>query len=179
MSLIEKLKAGKRNIQVIKFPGTDEDVGITVLTEGEAQEAMFAAEQLYKEAKIEVSGVTIGGYTSEQSTQILARALVNPARKKQDGSSEPYFKSAGELRALLRRDAKDILIEEYNRFEEETSPSPLKISAEEMESILEEVKKNPEAIGNVSSFSTLRELLLFTVSRLSTLQKDSGSTSTE
>jgi|GEM_PF-778832 hypothetical protein len=179
MGLIEKLKAGKSNIRIMKFPGTDEDIGITVLTEGETQEAMFAAERLYKDSKIEVSGVTVGSYTSEQNTQILSRALVDPGRKKADGSYERYFKSVGELRGLLRREAKETLIEEYNRFEEETSPSPLKISAEELDILLEDIKKNPETVGNVSSFCMLRELTLYLVNQLVILQKGNGSTSSE
>src|SRR5450759_4032023 len=110
MDLIEKLKAGKRNIKTIKFPGTDDIIGLAVLTEAETQEALFAAERLFKENQIEISATTISAYNSEANTQTLVRALVNPAKKKEDGTYEQYFESIGEFRSLILRETKDLLI---------------------------------------------------------------------
>lgn len=176
MDLIEKLKAGKRNIKTIRFPGTDEVIGLTVLTEAETQEAIFATERLFKENQIEVSATTVSAYNSEANTQTLFRAIVNPARKKEDGTYAQYFPGIDEFRSLIGREAKDILIEEYNAFEEECSPSPLKLSEQAMEEILAEVKKNP-IFGNGLNFSTLRQLTMYLAGRLSILQKASGSMS--
>jgi hypothetical protein len=176
MDLIEKLKAGKRNIKEIKFPGTDETIGIAVLTEAETQEALFATERLFKEKGIEVSATIVSAYNSEANTQTLFRALVNPAKKKEDGTFEQYFSSIDEFRSLIGREAKDILIEEYNSFEEEISPSPLKLSEKALERIFTEVKKNP-MLGNALSLNTLRQLTMYLVNQVSILQKDNGSTS--
>jgi hypothetical protein len=52
------------------------------------------------------------------------------------------------------------------------------MSPEELENFLEDFKKNP-TVGNDSSFGMLRQLTLYLVERLLTLQKDNGSTSSE
>ena len=176
MSIIDILKAGKKNVKVVKWPGTEEDVGIIVLTEAETQEAQFAAERLFKDENIEVSAVTLGAYQSEANTQILWRALVSPEKKTKDGTHERYFKSVDELRGLIRREAKEALVEEYNAFEEECSPSPRTMSVEDLEALLEDVKKNAMN-GMPSSISTLKQLIIYSANLLSTLQKDSGSIS--
>jgi len=176
MSLIEKLKAGKKNVKVIRWPGTDDEIGITILAEAETQEALFAAERLFKEAGIEVTATTINAYNSEVNTQTLFRALVDSSRKKPDGTHERYFKGIDEFRSLLHREAKEILIEEYNAFEDECNPSPAKLSDEELEKILEDVKKNSHPGTNLS-FGTLRQLVAYLASRPSSSQKASGSIS--
>jgi len=160
MDLIEKLKAGKRNIKTIKFPGTDDIIGLAVLTEAETQEALFAAERLFKENQIEISATTISAYNSEANTQTLFRALVNPAKKKEDGTYEQYFESIGEFRSLILRETKDLLIDEYNAWAEEVSPSPLQLSDKELEAIFAEVKKSPIS-GNALNLSMLRQLTIY------------------
>jgi hypothetical protein len=176
MGLIEKLKAGKRNIKIMPFPGTDENIGLCVLTEAETQEALFATEKYFKQNDVEVSAMLVTSYNSEANTQTLFRAIVDPARQDTNGSYERYFKNIDEFRKLIGREAKDILIEEYNAFEEECSPSPLNLTEEELEKIIAEVKKSPTS-GNDLSFRTLKKLTMYLVDRLSSLQKDNGSTS--
>jgi hypothetical protein len=177
-SLIEKLKAGKRNIKRLEYPGTDQGIGITVLSEAETQEAVFASERLFKEHLIEVSATTADAYVSELNTQILFRALVNPAVQKKDGSCERYFSDVDEFRGMLMKDAKGILIDEYNAFQDECSPSPLKMSENEIEALVEKIKKN-QMPGSGLSFRMLRELTTYLACRHQASQKDSGSTSSE
>jgi hypothetical protein len=178
VSIIEKLKMGKSNVKVVDWPGLDgETIGITVLTEAETQEAQFAAERLFKDESIEVNAMTVGAYTSEANTQILFRALVNPQKKTKDGDYERIFSSVDQFRGLVRREAKEVLIDAYNAFEEECSPSPKKMSDEDLQALLDDAKKNSGMPGNDLSFSTLRQLITFTVNLLLSLQRDSGSTS--
>jgi hypothetical protein len=138
--LIEKLKAGKRNMRTLAYPGTENEIGITVLSEAETRDAIFATERVFKEAEIEVSAMTVSAYTAENNTQVLFRAIVDPKRQKKDGTYERLFKDVDEFRSLLRREEKEILIEEYNAFEKECSP--VDPSEEELEALSEEVKKN-------------------------------------
>lgn len=177
MGLLEKLKAGKKNIKIIKFPGTDEDIGITVLTEAETQDAVFAAERFFKESGIEVSATTIGAYQSELNTQILLRCLVDPSKKKKDGTYEGFFKDTKEFKSLLAKEAKDILVEEYNGFESECSPSPLKMTDDEFDRLFDELKKSPQTVGSSLSLKTLKGLIIYLAVRPATSPKDSGSTS--
>lgn len=177
MDLLEKLKAGKRNIKEVPFPGQDDKVGVTVLTEAEVQDATFATERLFKANDIAVSATTVGAYNAELNTQILFRALVDPEKRKKDGSYERIFKTVDELRGLIRGGAKDGLIEEYNSFEEECNPSPLRMTDDEFESLFESLKKSPETIGSSLNLKTLRGLIIYLANRPSTSQKGSGSTS--
>lgn len=177
MGLIEKLKAGKNNVRIIKFPGTDEDIGITVLTEAETQDAVFAAERVFKDAGIEVSATTIGAYQSELNTQILFRCLANPEKKKPDGTRERFFKDLREFKSLLAREVKDSLIEEYNSFESECSPSPLKMTEDEFDRLFDELKKSPQTVGKGLNLKTAKGLIIYLASRPAILPKVSGSIS--
>ena len=174
--LIEKLKAGQRNVRIVTFPGTDEMVGIRVLSEGDIQEAAFWTERRFKENKIEYSAATVGVYLAENNTQVLFRALVNPARKEADGSHALMFASDDELRWHLTPDAKAILVDEYNAHQEECSPSVAALSQEELDALVEGVKKN-RTIGTDLSSNALRQLISFMAGQLATLPKASGSTS--
>ncbi len=178
MSLIEKLKAGKRNIKIIEWPGTDEKVGITVLAEGELQDAQFATERLFKAAGIDVTASTIDAYGAENNTQILARALVDPAKRREDGTCEPLFPDVDALRAVITSEVKGPLIDAYNAFQDECSPSPLSLSDDEMEAMIDDLKKNP-TYGTGLSLRTLIRLVLYSADRPTDARKDSGSTSSQ
>ena len=175
-SLVDKLKAGKRNVSLLKYPGTDDDIGITVLTEAEHQETIFAAERVFKDACIEISATTLAAYNAELNTQTLFRAIVDPAKKSKDGICERYFRSVDELRGVLQREAKETLIEAYNAVDDECNPSPERLSEERLEAIFSEVKKNPIS-GRDLSLTTLRELIIYLASRPSISPKDNGSIS--
>lgn len=178
MSLIEKLKAGKRHIRKMKFPGTDIEIGIQVLNEAELQASIFETERHFKNAGIEISATTIGIYDKEQITQTLFRAIVEPSKPNQNGTYNKLFSNVDDLRALFfSQDIKDELVEVYNELQKEVSPSVHQMSEAELETIFETVKKNPDSGMNLSSF-TLKQLLRFMVSRESTSPKDNGSIST-
>lgn len=158
-SLLEKLKGGKRNTRKIKFPGTDQDMVLRVLSNAEIQEALFATENRFKAKKIKISSTTVEAYEDENATQILFRALRDP----QD-PDRPFAENADELRKLLTRDEKDILVDAYNGLEKEVSPSVTKLSEKELEDLFEGLKKTPEN-GNNLSFSTLKRLIIYLASR--------------
>ena len=106
-SLLEKLKAGKRNVRIIRFPGTEQKAALRALSNADLQEAAFATENHFKSKNIEITTTTIEAYEDENTTQILFRALRNP-----DDPDQPFAKSVDELRSLLTRDEKDYLAEQ-------------------------------------------------------------------
>lgn len=171
MSLLEKLKAGTRNIRVLKFPGTDEDVAVRVLSAQEIQDSVFAAETLFKKAEVDVSASTLDAYEDERTTQILWRALRDPENQK-----EPFAATVAELRKGLTRAEKSILADLYNEFEKECSPDFMAMTDTEFEELFETVKKNPEQLTSNLSSPMLRGLLRYLASRPSTLPTGSGST---
>ncbi len=171
MSLLQRLKAGTENKNRIKFPGTEEDVKIGVLSDAERQSAHFETERLFKKNEIEPSMVTVEAYESEKTTQLLYRALT-------DTDGNPSAKDIDEFRALITKDEKDILVDEYESWEMECSPSPRQMTDAELDEIIEALKKRPEEIlGSVLSITTAKRLIISLANRLATLQTDSGSTS--
>lgn len=159
LSLLEKLKAGKHITQTIKWPGTDIDVALRALSNADIQHAMFEAEAHFKKNEIELSLSTAELFEDEQTTQILARALRDP-----EDPSKPFAKDADELRRLITRDEKDILVDSYNAFIKEVSPSGKVLSESEIKDLFERLKKNP-ALGNNLNLITLRRLLTYLASR--------------
>ena len=177
MSLIEKLKAGKKNVKVISWPGTGDRIGVSILTEAETQEAVFETERLFRKHGIEYSFAVSDAYQAERNTQTLARALVDPEKRGPGGDPVRLFRNADELRALPDfAPAKGELIEEYNDWDQECNPSARDLTQEQYGKLFDEVKKNPSILSDFNS-RTLRGLITFSASRPATSPPDSGSTS--
>jgi len=172
MSLLEKLKAGKKNIKVLKFPGTEEDVGLQLLSNHDLQESVFAAENYFKKAGIEIVSTVLDSYEDERTTQLLFRALKDPARPQ-----NPFAATVDELRRNLTKEEKEILTDEYLQFERECSPNFRQMSDEEFETLWVDLKKNPKAILSSLPSIMLRRLLLYLASQQASSPTDSGSTS--
>ena len=169
--LLNKLKAGTDNVKIIKWPGTETDVALRILSQRDHQDAAFATERLYKQEKIDISMVTAEEYESEKATQMLYRALRDPQKLE-----EPVTATITEFRGLLRIEEKRALVAEYLGFEGECSPSPENLSAEEFDKVFTALKKNAtETLGNITSTSTLRRLVRTMVDQLQNSQSDSGS----
>lgn len=170
MSLLEQLKKGTDNKKTISFPGTSEEVVVSVLSEGARQDAQFATEQHFKRKEIEVSMSTVDAYESEKTIQMLYRAL-------SDQEGKPLAGTVDEFRNLLTVDEKDRLVDEYLAFENECSPNIETMSESELENLYQEIKKKPETIGNFSSIGTARQLISYLVNRLASSPPGSGSIS--
>jgi hypothetical protein len=160
MSLIEKLKAGKKNTKVIKYPGTDEDVCMQILSNEDLQAAAFATEHHFKQAGIEVNQVTMDSYDDERTTQILFRVLREPADPKKGIAA-----TVDELRRHITQEEKEVLVREFSEFRQECSPDFRGMSNEEFETLWKDLKKNPETLLSFSSSTMLKGLLLYLASR--------------
>jgi len=168
----EKLKLGTRNMKTIKYPGSDEDVTMRILSNAEIQEAVFATERHFLAADVVANTMTLDSYEDERTTQMLVRALRDPEDPK-----KPFAPSADELRRQLTREVKDILATEYAAFEQECSPALEKMTGDELEALWEEIKKKPQTQLNSLSFGTRTRLLLYLASLPSISPIPSGSTS--
>ncbi len=175
MNLLEVLKAGKKNIKTLNFPGTDQKIGLTVLTDGEVQESVFSAERYFKDKGMEISASTLSTYNAEINTQMLFRAIVDPEKRKSDGTYEQAFKRIEDLR-LASSAQKAQLVEEYNDFEAQCSPSVETMPDEEFDKLFEDIKKNP-LTGNSLNLSTAKRLIAFLASRQQNSPKGNGSIS--
>lgn len=169
--LLEKLKAGIQNAKRLKWPGTDVDIDIRVLSEHDHHEASMAADRIYKVADINVGVENVDNYEAERTVQLLWRAVRNPE------TGGHVAKNITEFRTLLTRDARNILVDELNAFERECSPSPENLTDEQFDELFARVKKNAaETITSVSSISLAKRLIVCLAAPQQTLPADSGST---
>lgn len=170
-SLIEKLKLGIDNPpKIIKWPGSDVQVALKIISEQARMEASFATERLFKSERIDSNLMTADQYETEKVIQILFRALRCP-----DDLDKPVFPSITDFRKALTREDMRILIAEYTGFESECSPSPENLSPEEFDKLLLEVKKNAATTtSNISSMSTLRKVIISLVDLPVSSLKDNG-----
>lgn len=170
MSLLKNIKAGTKCRKVVTFPGTDKKFDFRLISEQDKQSGNFAADALYKENAISFHNVN--DYQNEKTLQQLYRACVEL------GTDTAIAENITEFRSLLTGRERDILVEEYNQFDEEFNPSPDTMSNEEFDKLVHDLKKKPmETVGSCSSLPTLRRLCIFLEKQLSTSQKVSGSIS--
>lgn len=172
--LLDRIKAGARNTRTIKFPGTDQDVMIRILSRAQIQEARFAADETFRKRGIEPGLMTADEYEEERTNQMLYLALRDPA-----DPAAPIAPSVSAFKAQVTLDELDALAAAYRAFEHECSPDPEQLSATELSALIEDLKKTPEqTAGSVSSIAIARQLLASLASRLEISPKDNGSTST-
>ena len=155
-SLLARLKAGIKNTRETTFPGTDEKILLRPLSTEESQEAVFAADRMFSKNEVSVQFHNISSYENEKSIQMLYRSCT-------DLKGDPIAEDIYEFRRLVTNEDRNNLIDEYNALVEECSPSPVEIPAEQFDRLIEQVKKNPQKIGSISSLSMLKRLALFLV----------------
>ncbi|PKN07627.1 MAG: hypothetical protein CVU73_12865 [Deltaproteobacteria bacterium HGW-Deltaproteobacteria-8] len=156
--LLTKLKAGRAAQRRVTLPSKDGqgvELGLRVLTEADYMEAGLAAIETLRAAGHEdVNVANADLYEQAKVTELLARALVDPA------TGKPLVESAAELRGALARADKMFLIDQYLDHEREYSPSEVNMSAEDFAQLLEDVKKNPATPRlSDSSTATLKRLV--------------------
>ena len=177
-SFLKTLKAGTENHKLIEWPGlSGNNVAIRVLSVNELQQAVIDTERFFQNAKITVSMhgslAMVDEFEAERITQILYRAIRDP-----EHLDQPIAANITEFRSNISNQERDALGKEYMAFEKECSPAPENSTNEELEAMYQDIKKNyQQAIGNVSSISTAKKLMLCLVKQLESLQKDNGSTS--
>lgn len=174
MGILQQLRAGAENRKTIMFPGTKIPVDIKIITDAEEQSAEFAAESIFKTAKLDIAFHNVDAFALEQTTQKLYRALRVP------GTDDPIEPTITEFKQYLSRIERDLLVDDMNAFYEEWNPSPRTIPAEEFDALVESLKKKPQqTILSVSSFATLKLLAIYLAKQLSISRADSGSTSSQ
>jgi hypothetical protein len=162
--LLSKIKLGSDNIKLVDWPGSKTKVALKILSQKEHQEATFMTERHFKSEKIEVNLVTAEEYESERATQLLYRSLRDP-----ENMQEPVCPTITEFRDRLTREEKKALTDEYLGFESECSPAADNLSSDEFDAVLSALKKNAtQTIGNITSTSMLKKLLLIMAKQLQT-----------
>lgn len=150
--LLSRLKAGRSAIASVKIG--EVEFGLRVLTEQDYLSAGIAANTEMKLLGIELTVATADLFEDEKASQLLQRALVDPA------SGSPVASSARTLREALTRSERGYLVDAYLEHEKTFSPSERTMSALGFAELLEEVKKNPATTRlNDLSSDMLRKLI--------------------
>jgi len=170
-SRLAVLKAGKANFRVLPFPGLEAKVGMVVLSLNESQAAVIAADLYLAGEGLKFTEFTSEVYADEVNTQLLFRLLREP-----DNQDKPFAATVEEVRTSITRAEKNALITEYNEFERDCSPKLADLSDQQLDELVDEVKKNPETLSYLDT-STLKRLITFLADRPVKSRKASGPTS--
>src|SRR5690606_35126651 len=135
--------------RTIKWPGTDVDVHLRILSTSDHQAAVLAAQARFKQLKADVDTSVIESFEDEKDLQLLYRAL-------RDDEDKPLHKNVELFRDATTRQEIQVLAAEYAEFEQETSPRFDTMDQASFDKLYDELKKKPEAIGSVASISLLR-----------------------
>lgn len=164
MGLLENLKSASRHKKLIDWPAKDsaDKILLKTNTESDYIEATKATEGTFK-------GITIGmeniaKYDSEFEDQLLMRACFDP-----DGDGDKLLtSSAATFKDLMTPEVKDALADELDQLHAEFAPNPDKMTEDEYNEVVAEVKKNAQnTVLSITNISLLRRLLLTLASQLS------------
>lgn len=143
-------------------------IALRVLTEKDYAECGLAAHAEF--GKDDITATNVDLFEACKSNHLLARAVLDPA------TGQPVFRDAQHLAEVLARPVRQQLIAEYLAFEREYSPAH--VTEEDLEKIIEEVKKKPELMLSLDLDSaSLRRLGRILVGQLANSPSASGSSS--
>ncbi len=156
--LLARLKAGRAAVGQVTVD--DVTFGLRLLTDQDYMAANIATEAAMADAGMAPLTVsTSEAYEQEKSSQLLVRALIDPA------TGKPVAATAQALREATYRDQQTHLINAYLAHEKLYSPSERTLTEDELAAVLEEVKKNPGTmLSSDLSSDTLKRLITALVS---------------
>lgn len=170
MSLLATIKAGKKIRLLVTFPGTDKQFEFRLLSEQDKLDAALQTDLVYKDTPVGFHNNN--DYQNEKINQQLYRVCVEV------GTDKPIADSITEFRKFMTGRERDLLIDEYNDFDQKHNPSPNTLSAEEFDRLMFDLKKKPEqTIGSILNLHTAKQVITSLVSQPAILPKDNGSTS--
>lgn len=156
MSILDRIKAGTRHRTVVRWPGTDSEVTLRILSKDELHEATFCAHRRFLSEKVPVELHTIETFKDEETVQILFRALSGVGEE----AAKPLAPGVDAFRASVTAEELSALAGLYEDFQREVSPCLDCISEEAFQTFLSELKKKPDAIiSSVSDIAFAKRLL--------------------
>lgn len=138
-SLLERVRAGTKNHQVISWPGSKVRVRLRILSRGELQEAIFAAQAHFKSNDVAVDLTMVEAFEDEKTVQVLFRALEGVEDEEQ---GKAICSDIDVFRNLVTRDELSELAQAYELFEQECSPNLETMPADQFKTFLDALKKS-------------------------------------
>lgn len=151
MDLIDKIKAGSNFKKRFKWPGTDIDIAIRVLNEGDYLKSTLDTDEIFNKG---VGLANVEEYQAEKSTQLLYRGCIDPDTGKQ------IFGNITEFREVLTPEIKQELDKYLDEVHSEVSPKAKELDEKEVDAFYQAIKKNcQETLLNISSIPMLKRLI--------------------
>lgn len=151
MSLLQKIKNGKKNYKVVNFPGTDEKVAIVILSSDETTMAKLKAEEYIKDNKIE---------DEIYQDKALQEYLMYNALRDKDDLNKKIADTIEEFRQLVTVNELAYFMVEYNMLMNETSPLLNALDEETFEELKKTLEKMSWKDLSGESLLALRNFLI-------------------
>ena len=113
---IDDIEGDVRDIKVIKWPGTDKDVGIMLLRCNELQEAHFDAREWFRKKAQKTDDTSHIQFLVEEEVRQCLRFLIDPESKK---AEYKIFANPDIARKRLTQAKRVYLVDQYNVFQTE------------------------------------------------------------
>lgn len=149
MSLLHKIKNGKKSTKLIEFPGSTTKVALVILSSHELTQAKVAADAYVAEKKI--TGDTYEDMVFQQ--EILFRAL-----REVDNTENRLADNIDEIRALEVNELAYLQVQ-YNMFQSENSPFLSAVTEEQFELLKKTLEITKWKDLNGESLVALRSFL--------------------
>lgn len=151
MSLLQKIKSGKKNYKIIKFPGTDENVAIVLLSSDETTMAKLKADEFNKK-----NNITDEIYLDKSIQEyIIFYALRDP-----EDLNKKVAESIDELKQSITVNDLAYLMIEYTNLSNETNPLINSLTEEMFEELKKTLEKTSLKDLNGESLLSLRNFLM-------------------
>src|SRR5690348_3066074 len=130
MAQFDPRKLGHTVKKSVKILGTEIEVGLRLLSSGQEQDSVFAAEEYFKTHKIQ-DGVAPGylekEYIKENAIQDIFRFTVDPQNVLDPATGKPhrFFNAPEDIRKNLTTEQIRDLAEKYLEYKEEVMPVDL------------------------------------------------------
>ena len=160
--LIKAIKADGPVKKTISWPNREDiQVVLKLLNASESRLSKIENQQELKAVGIEVAMHNLGDYRASEAAHGMWRAILDPT------TLEPVFKNVDSLRAHLTDDEIAYFVTQYNAISVENDPNGDTLTDEQMEDVIELLKKKKYDIqSKVTSLPIAWKLLLTMAEKL-------------
>lgn len=151
MSLLQKMKTGKKNYKSINFPGTEDKVAIVTLSSNQIELCKIRTEAYIKEKKIE---------DPSYQDMVLQRQMTYEFLRDQDDLTKKLAESFDDLSNSLDSHEIAYFVTEYNLFTQENSPLLNAVNEEQFEALKKTLPTMSWNDLNGESLVALRNFLM-------------------
>ncbi len=151
MSILQKIKSGKKNYKLIEFPGTEEMVAIVILSSQELTDCKLKADEYIESRNIK---------DEDYKDIILQQYIMYNALRDKDDLNTKLASNIEEFRQLIDNNELAFLQVQYNMFMQDNSPFLSAINEEQFEELKKTLNKTTLKDLNGVSLLALRNFLI-------------------